>query len=286
MSNVTAPCSASVQNLLGNESLRKLVADLKTLPSLPTLYQDLTRELQQAEPSIERIGRIISQDLAMLTKVLQVVNSPFYGLARRVTTASQAVALLGLDTIKSLVLTSKIFEAFDQSKLPFFNLDILWQHGVTTGANARKIAKDEQAPPAVLEDTVMAGMLHDIGQLVIASNLPERYTDMLALMQEQSLPECEAEEQVLGATHAAIGGYLLGLWGLNDAVVEAVAFHHYPARAQTRTFSPLTAVHIANAIEEEEQAAAMGDTLSAVDFDYLDACELSDRLPIWRALLG
>lgn len=281
-STVTRACA--IQALLTNNVLLKLVSGMQTIPSLPTLYREVMDELQSSEASIEKIGQIISKDLGMLTKILQVVNSPFYGLPRRISSATQAVALLGLETIKSLVLSMKVFAQFESSSQTFFSLDILWNHGMTSGRYARIIAKEQGADVRVIEDAFTAGLLHDVGLLVLATNIPDKYTETLAVMQNEGITEWGAERQVLGATHAEIGGYLLGMWGLSDPIVEAVAFHHDPGRSTGHTFSPLTAVHIANVLEEQEQAAGMEGPPILADTEYVSACGLAPDMSKWEAL--
>jgi Predicted signal transduction protein len=280
-STVTRACA--IQELLRNEVLLKLVSGMHTLPSLPTLYREVMQELQSPDASIEKIGQIISKDLGMLTKMLQVVNSPFYGLPRRISSATQAVALLGLETIKSLVLSMKVFSQFESSAQTFFSLDILWNHGMITGRYARMIAKGQATETRDMEDAFTAGLLHDVGLLVLATNVPDQYTETLALM-NQGIAESEAERQVLGATHAEVGGYLLGTWGLSDPIVEAVAFHHDPGRSAGHTFSPLAAVHIANVLEEQEQAVGMDGPSVVADTNYLHACRLDPDMSKWEAL--
>ena len=279
-STVTRACA--IHDLLRNEVLLKLVSGMHTLPSLPTLYREVMQELQSPDASIEKIGQIISKDPGMLTKMLQVVNSPLYGLPRRISSATQAVALLGLETIKSLVLSMKVFSQFESSAQTFFSLDILWNHGMITGRYARMIAKQQGTTACnMAEDAFTAGLLHDVGLLVLATNAPDQYTETLALM-NQGIAEWDAERQVLGATHAEVGGYLLGTWGLSDSIVEAVAFHHDPGRSIGHTFSPLAAVHIANVLEE--QATGMEGPSIVADMDYLRVCGLDPDMSKWEAL--
>ena len=279
-STVTRACA--IQDLLRNEVLLKLVSGMHTLPSLPTLYREVMQELQSPDASIEKIGQIISKDPGMLTKMLQVVNSPLYGLPRRISSATQAVALLGLETIKSLVLSMKVFSQFESSAQTFFSLDILWNHGMITGRYARMIAKQQGTTACNMEeDAFTAGLLHDVGLLVLATNAPDQYTETLALM-NQGIAEWDAERQVLGATHAEVGGYLLGTWGLSDSIVEAVAFHHDPGRSIGHTFSPLAAVHIANVLEE--QATGMEGPSIVADMDYLRVCGLDPNMSKWETL--
>ncbi|MBI3602999.1 MAG: HDOD domain-containing protein, partial [Nitrospirae bacterium] len=97
-------------------------------------------------------------------------------------------------------------------------------------------------------------------------------------------PEWEVERELFGATHAEVGAYVMRLWGLDDTVVEAVAFHHCPARSPARAFSPLTAVHVANALAQEDRASDIGGAPVSIDADYLAALDLTDRLTEWRAI--
>ncbi|TAJ07220.1 MAG: HDOD domain-containing protein [Nitrospirae bacterium] len=278
------PPMNQTSDLLTNTSLRKLIGDMQTLPSLPSLYRELMNILQADDASVEKAARIIAKDVGMVTKILQVVNSPFYGLRGKVSNPSQAVTLLGLNTIKSLVLSRKVFSQFDQSKIPFFSLEVLWQHGMTTGVHARAIAKEEAVEQAMTEDAFTAGMLHDVGTLVLASNLPDQYTEMLALMQEQGLSEWDAERRLFGATHAEVGGFLLGQWSLSQTIVDTVAYHHEPSHCPTPSSIVLASVHVANATEEETQASAIGEPVHPMDLTYLTDCGFADRLPLWQAL--
>ena len=275
--------SAAVCELLANQSLKKMIEGLETLPSVPSLYQKLMTALQSDDASAEKAAKIISQDMGMVTKILQVVNSPLYGLRTQISNPGQAVALLGLDTIKSLVLSTKVFQQFGQSKLPFFSLEVLWMHGMAVGAHARSIAKIEQAERTLQEDALTAGLLHDVGILILASNFPDQYTEMLAAMQNHGSFEWENEKNILGCTHRELGGYLLGTWGLPEAVVEAVAFHHQPSTCIHSRLTPLAAVHFPDMVAEEAETEAQGLDPVPPDMDYLAITGLADKLPIWRA---
>ncbi len=268
--------------LVEKESLRRLLDKIQTLPSLPALYRELMEELRSPDASIEKTARIISKDMGMTTKILQLVNSPFFGLRTHIANPVKAVAFLGLERIKSLVLSMQVFAQFQESRHPFFSLEVLWRHGLVTGTYASAIATAEQAPQDLIDATFTAGLLHDLGILILSTNLPNRYMDALALMQDRGITEWEAESEVLGASHAEVGSYLLGTWGLSNAIVEAVAFHHDPMRSVSQPFSPLAAVHVANALVEHEEASDMGGAPTPVDADYLASCGLTDRLPTWR----
>jgi HD-like signal output (HDOD) protein len=127
-------------------------------------------------------------------------------------------------------------------------------------------------------------LLHDIGKLLLAANLPEVYQEALDMAQTLVIPIPEAERNVIGASHAEIGGYLLGLWGLPQPVVDAVAFHHHPNQCPQKDFQPLTAVHVANALDRSKTTPGLPILNDEIDRDYLDQLGFSSRMEEWRAL--
>lgn len=274
--------SCALRESLADEPLRKVVINLRNLPSLPAIYQELTEEIQSRDPSLKKMAKIISRDLAMVSKILQLVNSAFFGLRTTVANPEQAVALLGSDTIKSLVLSMQVFSQFEGAALPGFSLDTLWQHGFATSAFARSIAKEERAAQSGVDDAFTAGLLHDVGLLLLATNKPDEYKKVLALQQEKQVPDWQAELEVFGTTHAEVGAHLLSLWGVGEAIVEAVAFHHRPSASQASEFTPLTAVHVANALHEQSLASDEKKAAYQPDLEYLSKTGLHEHLPAWR----
>jgi HD-like signal output (HDOD) protein len=255
---------------------------MQTLPSLPTLYLELLEAVQDPRGTLERVGDIMSRDIGMTAKMLQLVNSAFFGLRRHVSSPAEAVKLLGLDTIKALVLSLQIFSRFDQKREGAFSLDALWQHSLATSTCAKRIAQEEHQDRHVADHAFMAGLLHDVGTLVLVANLPELYSAALVQAHEQGITVWEAERALLGTTHAEVGAYLLGLWGLPDPIVEALAFHHCPSACPDQRFSPLTAVHIANVLVHTEDSPEAGGALAALDSAYVARFGLSERLSTWR----
>jgi HD-like signal output (HDOD) protein len=277
---ITRACM--LRELLANEHLKQLVAGLRTLPSLPTLYLEVIEVAQAPDGSLEHIGKIVERDVGMSAKILQLVNSAFFGLARHISSPVQAVSLLGLDTVKALILSAQIFSDCGQTMVPGFSLEGLWEHSMAVGACAKHISRMENCERKMLDEALMAGLLHDVGRLVLAVNLPAEYGEVLALMHARHMHDWQAEQSLLGATHAEIGAYLLGLWGLPDAIVETLAFHHRPLDCPHRAFSPLTAVTVANALVHEAEMADATGLTSWLDLDYVTTLGLSEHLPAWR----
>ncbi len=273
----TVQRACALRELLADQLLTEVAAEIDSLPSLPTLYLRIVEAVRHPDTSVAEVGRLIAGDLGMSAKVLQLVNSAFFGIRRHVASPQQAVALLGLDTIRALVLHGQVFKQFPRSVLKRFSLQALEHHCITVGAYARRLAQLESAPQRVVDNAFMAGLLHDVGKLLLAANLPDVYEEAMRLCDEEGCTPLEAEREVFGASHAEVGAYLLGLWGLADPIVEAVAFHHQPGRCLGRGFEPLTAVHVANAVE----LAGAGEP--PVDLEYLTRLGLAERLPDWLA---
>lgn len=275
----------ALRTVLANPALRTLVSEIKSLPSLPSIYQDLMQEMQGPQASLKKASRIVAKDLGMVTKILQLVNSAFFGLRTHVSDPEQAVALLGFDTIKSLVLSSQVFAQFDQARLPAFSLEELWRHAMQTATCARRIAKDAGASQAVIDEAFTAGLLHDVGVLVLVANKPDEYARVLDVMQAKQMPDWAAEREIFGADHAHVGAYLLGIWGLGDGIIEAVAFHQHPGDYMAAGFQAVTAVHVGNALAEMQGSTHAGAAdLAGLDQTYLAREHLLVSIPRWREL--
>jgi HD-like signal output (HDOD) protein/CheY-like chemotaxis protein len=268
--------------LLRDEKLKALVAQMGVLPSLPSLYFRVMEELQSPDASAERIGEIVGMDPAMTAKLLQLVNSAFFGISRRIANPTEAVQFLGVGTVRSLALTIHAFACFDQAKLAEFSFERIWNHSVTAGVFAKRMSQIEGLETETSDEALIAGLLHDVGKLMLISNQPDEYRVVIKLAGEKRLRICEAELMTFGATHAEIGAYLLGLWGLPVPVVEAVALHHHPARGPSGQFSPLTAVHVADFLEHERSGGTHGEAQALLDTEYLARLGLTDRLERWR----
>ncbi len=276
--------ACALRDLLVNERLQLLVSQMQSLPSLPSLYAELIKELEAPEGSIRKVGEIISRDLGMTAKVLQMVNSAFFGVRRHISSPTEAVSLLGLNTIMTLVLTIQIFSQFNEEPLPGFSPTALWSHSLRVGLFAKRIAQAAGQEVEVVKDSFTAGLLHDAGRLVLAANLPRQFVQALALARAEGISLCEAEQQVFETTHSEVGAYLLGLWGLPHPIVEAVAFHHRPGECLAPEFNPLTAVHVGDALECETQVTHLEWCPATLDLDYLTNLDLADQLAEWRKI--
>lgn len=277
--------ASSLEALLQNENLRPLIAQIDRLPSLPSIYAELIQVLQDPEATLEQVGHIIATDIGMTAKILKLVNSAFFGLPRELSSPAEAALYLGLDTIRALVLSIHAFSQFDSLNLPGFSLQALWAHSMETAAAAKLIAQCEQVGPRLADEAFVAGVLHDIGKLILAANFSKEFDSALRIAALEHLENAAAEKRIFGVSHADVGGYLLGLWGLPGSVVEAVALHHNPAGSVEKSFGSLTAVHVANALIHERGVIRDGVPSGHVDTEYLAELGLDHRLDTWRSNL-
>ena len=270
-----------LRDLLEDPSLKRLVSQVLSLPSMPDLYLKLLEELRGDDPDTGKISEIISRDMGMCAKMLQLVNSASFGLTRRIDGVAEAVQYLGVETVKALMLSLQIFALFERVKMKEFSFADLWRHGWIVGTLSRDIAAEEKVDARVKDQAFLAGLLHDVGKLVLVTGVPDKYQVALRMHRQMSLPLWKTEHDIFGSTHAEAGAYLLALWGVSDPIVEAVALHHRPLESPGEQFSPLTAVHVANALEHELRGEA---ALCPIDMDYLAQVGLTDKVPLWTNL--
>ncbi len=271
-------------------ALQGVTAQIGSLPSLPRIYEELVHELQAEECSLDRVAQIIGSDVAMTAKVLQLVNSSFFGLPQHVSCPKHAVSLLGLNIIQPLVLSADAFFAFEDPEIEGYSLHHSIEHSLAVGIAARAISQSECSETQCSDsqcanDALIAGMLHDIGKLILATHARETFIESLRLAKESAVSAWQAEMSVFGTTHAEVGAYLLGLWGLPNPILEAVAFHHRPQAAEEHLFSPLDAVYAANILQHQQPGTPEAAPCADWDVAYLDKQGLSGHIPKWQAIM-
>jgi HD-like signal output (HDOD) protein len=273
-----------MKELLNHRALKEIVSQIDSLPTLPAVYVELVEELKSEDASLEKIGDMISKDIGLTAKILKMVNSSFFGLCQQITSPAKAVSMLGLDLIKAIVLTSGTFDKFKNLKFPGFSLEQMWEHAMLTGAFSKIIAREGGLDRKGSDTAFMAGLLHDIGKLLIAAYLPDSYRLINKLIKQKPITMAQAESVVLGTTHAGVGAYLLGLWGLPDAILEAAAFHHDPMQSSGKGLTSTTIVHVANALAESGQNIHQSEhVIKGLDNDYLQKQGVLSDLDLWRS---
>jgi HD-like signal output (HDOD) protein len=273
-----------LSDFLGQEELAGLISQMESLPAMTDEYELLLAELDSEEPSLQRVNEIISRDMGMTAAVLKVVNSAFFGLGRHVHGLHDAVTLLGLDVVKGLVVSAKVFEVFACQCLPGFSFSYLWLHCLNTAGVSRAIAQAEGVGRAFVDEAYIGGLLHDLGKLVLVSLLAERYRLVLERVRQDNALIWQAEKEILGATHSEVGAFLTGLWGFSDGIVHALAFHHAPDQSPERSFCPMIAVHVANYCEHKYRVVHEHYAPRRLEAGHLEEIGLTPKLPGWLKL--
>lgn len=275
--------ACALRSLLDNERLTRITSEMESLPSLPDYYQKLLEEIGSPDASAKSVGKIVSQDMSMTAKLLQLVNSAFFGVARHISDPAQAVMILGMNVVRDLALMTHTFSQFKISHDRKYILDALWSHSIKVTGLSEKIARAENFGKEMLDEALTAGLLHDIGKLVLASKAQSDYDKILKEISRTGKPAHEVEYGIIGASHAEVGAYLLGLWGLSDSIVEAIAYHHDPMKNSGSKINCLTVVHVSNviAINSHKSEPTDEDLIDGICMEYLEKLGLVDRLPVW-----
>jgi HD-like signal output (HDOD) protein/CheY-like chemotaxis protein len=244
-----------------NDELRSVMGKIQVLPSLPSLYLKLVEMLAGVKAGVNEIALTVRKDVGMTAKILQIANSAYFGFHKPTSNIGDAISCLGMEVLKSLVLTLHVFSELEKMKTGGISVEVFWTQSYKIGGVAKAIAQREGKSLELCEQAFVGGMLHGLGKIIMASNFKGVYSDLLKTTSTEQL---QAERDLFKTTHAEVGGYLLGLWGLPLPIVEAVMRYPTPHGSPTKEFCPLTAVHVAHALVMNQSQ------------------ELSENAPTWK----
>ncbi len=257
------------------ESIDGLVSSLKKLPSLPTSYDELTRALSDPDVHVQRIAGIIERDPVLALKVLQITNSAFFGTARRISSIADAITRLGTTMVRTLVLSTFVFDRMKPDPR-VLSTEQFQAASLLVARTARRFARTDA------DAAFTAGLLADIGKLVLAVLMPEKLLEIVHRLAETTASPESVETEILGTSHAELGAFLLDRWNLPFSIVQAVAHHHHPSTALATNPSLLAYVHAADAIVGIELC---GDPQTRLDVGFLASCGLMGELPQWTTIV-
>jgi HD-like signal output (HDOD) protein len=270
LENIIERCF-NLRDLLAEEPLRQMVGRIGKLPALPKTYGKLQAALAQPNVTAAAVGDIVNADAVIASKVLQITNSAFFRLRKPMARIKDAVTYLGFATIRNLVLSAEISSHWKVPKsLGAIDPEQLQTHAQSTAAACKALAGGRVSP----DDAWLAGLLHDIGYWILLQECPDELALALDMARIEGLPLIECERRTTGATHAQIGAYLLGLWGLPYSIVEAVALHHTPTAVSGNGYDLLSALAVSHSLLAPSNAHALTDSANAasvVDAEYLTA---------------
>ncbi len=275
--------ACGIRSVLTRPELRQMVGSSNELPSAPRTYVEITNALSNPHASSRTVADIVERDIAISARVIQLVSSGLYGLPRQVSSIGGAVAFLGIEVIKAIVLSIEVSKMFPVSQaIPDFSIDALQKRSLAAAQLAKRLLGYESGGETVM----IAGMLQDAGQLIFAARAPQRFGIALSTSTRGKSPLYEAELELFGSTHAEVGGYLLGLWGLPMKIAQAVANHLEPVTG-ARTFDATAALYVANLLSVNPDVPALDEVPArtiAIDMGYLRTLGVAHQLEDWRRI--
>jgi HD-like signal output (HDOD) protein/ActR/RegA family two-component response regulator len=275
--------SCVLLDVTGEVRLIRLAAGACALPSPSATYAKLAELLVRADATTEQVTDVLERDIAMAAKVLQLANSAYFGQREPVSSLHDAVTLLGHETLRALALSAEAFQRFHiPAPIPCFSREAVQQRSLQVARLAHKLSPGE----IEADDSFAAGLLLDVGLLVLAAHEPGELGEVLLTAEREGRAMHEVELERHGITHAEVGAHLLALWGLPHTIVEAVAHHHSPLRSPVPAFDAIAAVHIADALVADMEIGAPTEStgLSRMDLDYLECLGVTGRIPEWQRL--
>ena len=285
--------ATSLQESISNDALKNLISQLGELPTLPALYEEILSLLRQPDVSSECLSDAIKKDIGMTAKILKFANSGYVGLKRKISGMNDAVSYLGMDYIRSIILTIGAFGRLKQFQIDGSTLEDFWDNSLMVAEAAKAITISQTSSRTMAEESYVGGLLHACGKLILSANFPSKYVEVNKMVEEDEMPLLDAEVKIFGAHHGQVGAFILGLWGLAGPIVEAVHWYRNPSNSIPVDFQPLTSVHVASSLifepgdEEEDLPVDRGLFNNAeLDKDYLEKISLLNRLEDWRFLVN
>jgi HD-like signal output (HDOD) protein/ActR/RegA family two-component response regulator len=273
--------TASLYTHLDDPVLRRIVAGLDRLPTVPHVYFEITRLASKPEATLDELAASVERDPALVAKMLQMGNSAWFARQRRLTSVREAVQYLGADVLRGLALAGHAFGTMEIRPFEGFSLEALQRHSLHTARLAARLLEGQKG----VADAFTTAMVHDIGQAVLAAGHRDEYAEVRRQATAEHRPFHEVEYDTFGATHAGIGAYLLGMWGLPFPIVEATAYHHSPRRVAAGERRLLAAVHLADVLMSTAEPDREDHTPEQrLDIGFLDGCGIRPDMPRWSQL--
>jgi putative nucleotidyltransferase with HDIG domain len=272
----------NARSFITNKALLDKLARIEHLPVLPRAYVRITDELSKGDPSPKLVGEIVSEDIGLTADILKLVNSAYFGLARPITVPQQAVIVLGVNVIRSVILSLHVFKSFEDMGNKSFSLPKLWAHSMRTASIARAIARVEGLDKEVADNAYVSSLLHDVGKLLLNANCAKECTDIYNEVREHDRLVSDVEVEQLGLSHAHVGAYLFGLWGLPSPVVHSIARHH-DRDPESEGLSPASVTYFANLLDHDIFVFNQHYARPQASPERLHAIGGQERLAFWRA---
>jgi HD-like signal output (HDOD) protein len=259
-------------------------AATETAPPVSPVYAEVLKALEAPDVTSKLAGEIIARDAELTAQILKLTNSSYLGLPGNITDPAKAVESLGLEAVRAAVMALQFLAEHSQLRPGYLSLDDIWQHSINVGQIARDLVLFETKDRTLASQALAAGLLHDLGKVVLAKNFDDLYGRVYSLGRKQPVAIWDIEKEMFGANHGEIGACLVGMWNLPGPIVDAAALHHEPPVGEHDQLTPLAAVHVANVLEHELRPEGKEMMVAPIiNTPFLNQLGLLQRLPIWRA---
>lgn len=256
------------------KDFRNLTESIQDLPTLPGVVIKLNTMIRDPKTSAQQIGDLISNDQVLAAKALKLVNSAFYGFPRKITNITHAIVILGFQKVRDIVLTASIFDMFKNKSMKDFDISTFWEHTLTTAIASEAIARAMNSHE--VPDSFIAGLLHDLGKVIIALYAELNFISVIQVKKEKNITMYEAEMEVLGYSHGDVGSWLTEKWQFPDKIVRTMRLHHAPEAArESRELNSI--VHLADIMAHSIAMTAVDSPISVVDQDVWDEFRLNKK---------
>ena len=258
-----------------NERIFNILSTVNNIPPVPYIINEVSNLIGDPKTSASILGKIISKDQGLVTKILTVANSPLYGIPRRVSTIDFAIVVLGFEQIKNIVIALSMMETLKTMGDRKFPQKKYWMHSIITAVAAQRIADDLGYQTS--GEAFTAGLLHDLGILVTYKVFNKEYKQIIDLVKNKGVPYLEAEENYLGITHQEVGGFLIDKWNLPFAITEVIYNHHNPSLARENT-ELASLIHLADYMTKKLMVGNFSwDSSIELDLNIIDILRLGDE---------
>ena len=274
--------AASIKQILTNKAVYKVVANINSFPAVPTLHQRLASLIRKENVSFDEIAALIEQDASMAARLLQIANSSIFNSAREIVGLSEAITYIGLEELSCIVLSTELFDSYGSGlSFPGFSLKGLQQHSIEVARIAQRIMGIKKGAKIAFTSAV----LHDVGLLVMAAELPEVFKASCAYAKKHKVSLHAAAIHLNACCHCEVGAYLLAMWGFPLSVIEAVAHRHQPKQLGKEELTPASAVHLADCLcNTDGWLLGVKEQVIDVDGDHLSGHGFKEGMEGWRQL--
>ena len=268
--------------MIGREELQRIGKNIDTLPTIPKLYQEISKIIEDDKSSINDVASVIEKDIGVTAKIIQLVNSSFFGHPNHIENLTYAISYIGLETLKSIILCSSMFESFSKNDIHDFDIEGIYQHSTFVSTLARAMMKQISSDTKKHDIASMAGMLHDLGKLILIQNRPDEYRLILKRYEEENVSIATIEKEILGTTHSKVGFYLVNKWGLSEEISFAILYHHKPKSEISENAIFSAVVHVADYLSY--RGTDNSEYLNGLNEEILEKLDLLKYLPQWESI--